>query len=90
MTTPTQIRIDNDVKKDATALFKSLGLDMSSAVNLFLHQCLIHGGLPFQVENPKFKKEVLNSFKEAKQISKDKTVKSYSSINDLNKSLDED
>ena len=37
-TTPTQIRIDADIKKQAMDLFSSLGLDMSSAVNLFLHQ----------------------------------------------------
>ena len=34
-TTPTKVRIDSDVKKQATALFAKLGLDMSSAVNLF-------------------------------------------------------
>ena len=42
-TTPTQIRIDSDIKQQASALFSSLGLDMSSAVNLFLHQCVLRG-----------------------------------------------
>ena len=37
-TIPVQVRIDVDFKSEATALFNSLGLDMSSAVNLFLHQ----------------------------------------------------
>ena len=37
-TAPTQIRIDADIKKQATDLFNTLGLDMSGAVNLFLHQ----------------------------------------------------
>ena len=40
-TTPTQIRIDANIKREATALFSKLGLDMSSAVNLFLHQCVL-------------------------------------------------
>ena len=53
-TTPTQIRIDADIKKQAMDLFSSLGLDMSSAVNLFLHQCVLRGGLPFSVEMPRF------------------------------------
>ena len=35
-TTPTQIRIDNEIKKEATILFKNPGSDMSGAVNLFL------------------------------------------------------
>ena len=37
-TIPTQVRIDADIKREATALFANLGLDMSGAVNLFLHQ----------------------------------------------------
>lgn len=43
-TVPTQIRIDPDVKAQASALFANLGLDMSSAVNLFLRQCVLRGG----------------------------------------------
>ena len=48
-TAPTQIRIDAETKQQAMALFNELGLDMSSAVNLFLHQCILRGGLPFAV-----------------------------------------
>ena len=49
-TIPTQIRIDPTIKQQATELFASLGMDMSSAVNIFLHQCVLRGGLPFSVE----------------------------------------
>ena len=31
-TTPTQVRIDANIKKETTGLFSSLGLDMSGAV----------------------------------------------------------
>lgn len=34
-TIPTQIRIDEDLKKQAMELFAQLGLDMSSAMNIF-------------------------------------------------------
>ena len=51
-TAPTQVRIDADVKKEAAALSKDLGLDMSTAVNLFLHQCVLRGGIPFSMRNP--------------------------------------
>ena len=53
-TTPTQIRIDKNVKEQANALFANLGLDMSSAVNMFLRQCILRGGLPFAVEMPQY------------------------------------
>ena len=48
-TTPTQIRIDSNVKQQATELFNNLGMDMSSAINIFLRQCILRGGLPFSV-----------------------------------------
>ena len=58
-TTPTQIRIDKNVKEQANALFANLGLDMSSAVNMFLRQCILRGGLPFAVEMPQYNQETL-------------------------------
>lgn len=51
-TVPTQIRIDENLKKQAAELFAQLGLDMSSAINIFLRQSVLHGGLPFRVELP--------------------------------------
>ena len=58
-TAPTQIRIDADIKKQATDLFNTLGLDMSGAVNLFLHQCVLRGGLPFNIEMPHYNQRTL-------------------------------
>ena len=70
-TVPTQIRIDSEIKKQATSLFSNLGLDMSGAVNLFLHQCVLRGGLPFSVEMPNYNKSTLDAMAEAKKISRD-------------------
>ena len=88
-TTPTQIRIDADIKKQATELFSSLGLDMSGAVNLFLHQCVIRGGLPFSVELPRYSQHTLAAMDEARRISHDPSIKGYSSMEELKKALDE-
>ena len=90
MTTPTQIRIDSNIKKQATDLFASLGLDMSSAVNLFLHQCILRGGLPFNVELPKYNQETLKAMAEAMAIANDSSVKGYSNMEDLKKALMEE
>ena len=59
-TVPTQIRIDREIKAQATALFASLGLDMSSAVNLFLRQCVLRRGIPFPIEMPKNEAEEMD------------------------------
>lgn len=86
-TSPTQIRIDSDVKAQANTLFEELGLDMSSAVNIFLRQCILQGGLPFSVQLPRFNKETTNAIYEAKKISRDIDIPSYSSMEDLKSAL---
>ncbi len=89
-TTPTQIRIDKNVKEQANALFANLGLDMSSAVNMFLRQCILRGGLPFAVEMPQYNQETLNAMTEARKISKDSSVSGYNNMADLINALEED
>ncbi|WP_270623417.1 type II toxin-antitoxin system RelB/DinJ family antitoxin [Streptococcus sanguinis] len=87
-TVPTQIRIDETVKAQANSLFNDLGMDMSSAVNIFLRQCLLRGGLPFTVEVPNYSQKTLEALAEAKQISRDETVTSYGNLTDLKKALE--
>ena len=90
MTTPTHVRVDSGIKREATALFASLGLDMSSAVNLFLYQCVLRGGLPFNIEMPKYNKETIEAMLEAKRISSDPAVKGYSSVEEALEALKEE
>jgi addiction module RelB/DinJ family antitoxin len=44
------IRIDEKVKKEATAVFGSLGLNLSDAVNVFLRKAVDENGFPFEVK----------------------------------------
>ena len=46
-----QIEIDNKVKKDADKLFKELGLDTNTAINIFLKQSINKRAIPFRVKN---------------------------------------
>lgn len=48
------IRIDDSLKKDAEALFSDLGLNMTTATTIFLKQCLLCRGLPFEVRMDPF------------------------------------
>ena len=43
----TTIRIDPEVKREATAILDELGLSMSTAVNAFLRALVREGGMPF-------------------------------------------
>lgn len=87
-TAPTQIRIDSDVKNAATKLFSDLGLDMSGAVNLFLHQCVLRGGLPFAVELPQYSTKTLNAMAEARAISRSSDIKGYTDMRSLKEALE--
>lgn len=87
-TVQTQIRIEEDVKKQAVELFNQLGIDMSSAVNMFLRQAIMRGGLPFSVELPKYKPEVIEAMEEAKKLSRDPNEKRYSSFAEALEDMD--
>ncbi|MCL2338297.1 MAG: type II toxin-antitoxin system RelB/DinJ family antitoxin [Firmicutes bacterium] len=43
------VRMDDSVKQKAEAIFSELGLNMSSAINIFLKQVIRRGGLPFEM-----------------------------------------
>ena len=78
----------NCIKAEANELFSELGIDMSSAVNIFLRQCILHGGLPFKVEVPKYNAETLAAMQEARDIMSGKIqATSYNTTDELLKAL---
>ena len=50
------IRVDRDIKSQAQDVFSSLGMDMSTAINIFLRQAIRKNGIPFEVVNEQTKK----------------------------------
>ena len=48
-TTHLNIRIDDDLKKNAEILFSDLGLNMSSAITIFLKSAVDYRGIPFEI-----------------------------------------
>ena len=44
------IRIDEDIKRDAENLFKKIGLNMSSAINVFFRQAIREQAIPFELK----------------------------------------
>ncbi|MDR3280679.1 MAG: type II toxin-antitoxin system RelB/DinJ family antitoxin [Synergistaceae bacterium] len=47
--TNVNIRIDEDIKQQAEILFSDLGLNMTSAVNIFVRQAIKQGKIPFEI-----------------------------------------
>ncbi|WP_308705373.1 type II toxin-antitoxin system RelB/DinJ family antitoxin [Lactiplantibacillus plantarum] len=48
------MRIDKNEKEQLRHLYHDMGLDLSTAVNLFFKQSLLEEGLPFQPKRKKF------------------------------------
>ena len=59
-----------------------LGLSLSDAVNIFLKQILLRGGIPFDVKYPEYKPEVIEAMEEAKRISRDPNEKRCTSFSE--------
>ena len=80
--TSMTIRTDSEVKLQAQHLFANLGLDMSTAINLFLRQAIKHQGLPFDVNLHKPNATTMRA------ISEKEMNGPFDSVSDLMSSLD--
>jgi len=88
-TTNLNIRLDADLKHEADSLFKNLGLNMTTAVNMFLNQAVKSRSIPFEItEQPKIpNRRLIKAMKEAEKVSKDPNAKTYSSMKEVYKDL---
>lgn len=50
LTSIINVNVPKDVKEEATALFNNLGLNMSTAINIFLKKAINERGIPFEVK----------------------------------------
>lgn len=48
------LQIDDDLKREAEAVLKNLGISLSTATTLFLKQVVRHNGIPFELEADPF------------------------------------
>ena len=64
-TAQVRVRLDPKLKEGATAILQNLGLTMSDAIALFMHQVVMHRGLPFAVKLPS--DDVLESLQQAQR-----------------------
>lgn len=82
-TTNITIRMDANLKVQAEALFNELGMNLSTAFNIFVRQSLREGAIPFKIHLEKPNAETIAAMEEAKRIANDPSVKGYTDINEL-------
>lgn len=82
-TTNISIRMDAELKAQADALFNELGMNLSTAFNIFVRQALRKGGIPFEICIDRPNKETVAAMLEAERIAKDPSVKGYTDLDEL-------
>jgi DNA-damage-inducible protein J len=83
------IRTDPETKTKAEQLFSTFGITVTDAVNMFLRQSLLVGGLPFELRQPRYNAETEAAIQEARDIMAGKTqAKTYRSVAEMNADLD--
>ena len=82
-TTNFTVRLDSRVKAEAEKLFNDLGMTLSGAFNIFLHQALQVQGLPFAVRIEHPNRKTLAAMKEAIALANDPKAKTYKSVRKL-------
>ena len=82
-TTNFSVRMDSDIKKQCETLYGELGMNLTTAINVFLRQSLRVGGFPFEVRLEQPNKETIAALLEAVRIAKDPSVKGYTDLDEL-------
>lgn len=83
-TTNINVRVDANLKQSAEALFADLGLNMSTAITMFLKSAVNHGGIPFEVKRMSPNAETKAALAEYDQMKlHPENYKRYDSFDDL-------
>lgn len=87
-TTNLNIRTDKEIKEAAEKIYSSLGLNMTTAINMFLRASIRESGIPFDLKLNQPNEETIKAIEEGRKIAKDKNIRSYDNIDDLRKALE--
>jgi len=84
----TNIKIDSALKRESQALFESLGLNLSTAVNIFLRQAVREQAIPFRIGALAPNVDTLNAIEDARKGIG--MSKGFSSVSELMEDLNAD
>ena len=79
MSSTITVRVDEKIKKEANSIFREVGMDMSTAINIYLKQVIRSNGIPFTISADNPNELTLRALKEAEKGK----MASFSSIDEL-------
>lgn len=82
------IRTDKDIKAQAEAVFSELGLNMTTAINMFLKTAIREQGIPFDLKLKRPNAVTIAAINEGRKLMDDPSAPRYSSIDDLKAALE--
>jgi len=87
-TSTIHLRVEPNIKADVEKLLNRLGLSTTDAINIFLNQIILTGGLPFPVKVPRPNEITLAAMKEAEEIKKGIIPSKTKSVDEFFKEMD--
>lgn len=87
-TTNLNIRIDKAIKDQAEEIFNELGLNMTTAVNIFLRTAIREHGIPFELKIDIPNETTASAIAEGRKLLEDPSAPRYSSIDALKAALE--
>ena len=86
--TSMNIRMDKDIKRQAQHLFAEFGLDMTTAINMFLRQAIRERRIPFELKLDIPNAETLAAIEEIRQMKKNPSKgEGYSDVDEMMQDL---
>lgn len=89
VTTNLNIRTDKDVKEQADRIFSELGMNMTTAINIFLRTTIRENGIPFLLKLDIPNELTASAIEEGRRIACDSNAKGYTSMDELRAALEE-
>ena len=77
------VRINAAVKEAAEEMFEQMGLNMTTAVNIFLRQSLRQRAIPFEIKLDEFTDETKAAIDEGYALANDKKAHRYQSVDEI-------
>ena len=87
-TTNLNIRTDKEIKDQADRIFFELGLNMTTAINMFLRTTIRENGIPFSLKLDVPNEITAAAIEEGRRIASDNNVKGYTNMDDLKAALE--
>lgn len=87
-TSNISIQHGSNLKAAAEELYEELGMNLSTAFNIFVRQSLRERGIPFKITEGTPNKETVSAMLEAERIAKNPNVKGYRDVDELFADLD--